>query len=230
MNSQRFCWWLRGAYDLTPNFDPQLQRETILKHLDMVFANQGTDDHTGVEFYFCIYLEDVLLSNGITTQVQKTLTSLFKEAKIELGLDSISFCYWLQGAYELTSNLEIPNTVALTIMLSMLSAVLDPNKSGEDKDTNSYYFCIFLNAVIESEGDLRVVEYNLNQVFYHQIDKEYPNQEELSAIHNSPEVAKISDRAIDGEKLREVVGGYKPRKFLDEDEDEDSLDNIIFQC
>jgi hypothetical protein len=229
MNSQRFCWWLKGAYNLIPDFDPLPHRETILKHLNMVFANQGEDNRADLPFHFCKYLEGVLRSEGNTTTIEEELADAYNDSEMSCAHSSsyaVDFCYWLQGAYELFPEFVLTKSPLNGSIQNLKDVIKDEHETF--KSSPAYLFCVFLDGVVESEGNLGIVKDRLSQVFYHQIDKEYPNQQELSVIHNPSRAAKILDVEINGEKLREVVGGYKPRKFLDEDED--SLDNIVFQC
>jgi hypothetical protein len=78
-------------------------------------------------------------------------------------MNSVNFCYWLQGSYECNKNFQ---PVSVVEVIDRHLKMVFTNTGIDDKAAPPYNFC---------------------NVFEH-IDKSYPNAEELVEIHNGPKV------------------------------------------
>jgi hypothetical protein len=105
-------------------------------------------------------------------------------------MNSINFCYWLQGAFELSDNFDPSSKLVKQVIQSHLKMVF-ANKGEDDKSAPPYHFCCFLRGVIESEGKTDGVKTKLQSVFQH-IDQQYPNAQDLLDIHKGKRKQKPS--------------------------------------
>jgi hypothetical protein len=109
-------------------------------------------------------------------------------------MNSINFCYWLQGAFELSDDFDPSSKLAKQVIESHLKMVF-ANKGEDDKSAPSYHFCCFLRGVIESEGKTDGVKSKLQSVFQH-IDQQYPNAQELVVIHDNRPSSLTTENGI----------------------------------
>ncbi len=78
MNSINFCYWLQGARELCLDFNPNIQKQIILNHLNMVFSNKGKDDKAAPPYLFCKFLESAIESGGDLNVAMPRLNSIFR--------------------------------------------------------------------------------------------------------------------------------------------------------
>ena len=103
-------------------------------------------------------------------------------------MKATEFCYWLQGAFELTG-LSAFTDGQLKCIRKHLELVLATDQTGQPPMAVS--FCSWLRGVVdfisaEDGKHTLAVQSRLHGCFEHAIDHGYQNKEQLDSIHNQP--------------------------------------------
>ena len=103
-------------------------------------------------------------------------------------MKATEFCYWLQGAFELSSISMFDELQLACIQrhLELVRATDQANQLAQAVD-----FCQWLRGGIDfirprEEAPIRRVRERLASVLEHAIDPGYANQDQLNTIHNGP--------------------------------------------
>ena len=194
MTAAQLCYWLMGWWALggATTLTPQ-QVACIRAHIALVFEYYKSKGEPPSEpgLNFCYYAETMLGSGRIDSALlRKLLNNTFNQEINPLSSGAaVSFCYWLQGWWELGGATKLTQQ-QVDIVRGRLASVFQYHKqAGDVPNEPGLNFCYYTETMLGSgRVDYELLRKLLNNTFKHDVDPMYgdaASQSVLNAIHNS---------------------------------------------